>query len=98
MACENTRPPGTMVGMSQLKEHYRMLLGLDDAWQVDSVDLQLEEQMVVIRLEHRGQALMCPECGCSCSQADLAPERHGVIWTQCSSRPRATGSCATFQL
>lgn len=64
-----------MVAMSQLSEHYRMLLGLDDAWQVDSVDLQLEEQMVVIRLEHRGQGLVCPECGGACSQADLAPER-----------------------
>ncbi len=61
--------------MSQLSEHYRLLLGLDDAWRVDSVDLQLEQQMVVIRLEHKGGVLLCPDCGGACSQADLAPER-----------------------
>ena len=64
-----------MMGMSQLSEYYQMLLGLDDSLQVDSLDLQLEEQMLVIRLEHMGQGLVCPECGGECSQADLAPER-----------------------
>jgi transposase len=64
-----------MLGMSQLHEHYRLLLGLDEAWQVDSVDLRLAEQRVEIRLEHRGGALACPDCGQVCPQADLAPER-----------------------
>ena len=61
--------------MNQLHDHYRLLLGLDDAWQVDSVDLRLEEMMVCIHLEHRGKGLVCPECGEVCPQADLAPER-----------------------
>ena len=64
-----------MLGMSQLHEHYRLLLGLDEAWQVDSVDLRLAEQRVEIRLEHRGGPLVCPDCGQVSPQADLAPER-----------------------
>ena len=75
MGCEIAGSTVTIVYMSQLSEHYRLLLGLDDAWRVDSVDLQLEEQMVVIRLEHKGGGLLCPECGGACSQADFAPER-----------------------
>ncbi len=75
MGCEIAGSTVTIVYMSQLSEHYRLLLGLDDAWRVDSVDLQLEEQMVVIRLEHKGGGLLCPECGGACSQADVAPER-----------------------
>lgn len=64
-----------MLGMNQLHNHYRLLLGLDEAWQVDSVNLQLAEQRVEIHLEHRGGPLMCPDCGETCPQADLAPER-----------------------
>jgi hypothetical protein len=30
-----------MVGMSDLTEHYRLLLGLDEAWVVEQVDLAL---------------------------------------------------------
>jgi transposase len=61
--------------MSDLTEHYRALLGLDGSWRVERVDFSLEEKKVEIVLEHRGGALGCPECGGSCSQADLAPER-----------------------
>lgn len=64
-----------MLVMNNLHEHYRLLLGLDDAWQVDSVDLHVAEQRVEIRLEHRGGSLECPDCGQACTQADLAPER-----------------------
>ena len=52
-----------------------MLLGLDEAWLVKSVDLSMESKRVVIALEHRGGRLTCPECGISCTRADLAPER-----------------------
>ncbi len=76
-----------MVGMSQLKEHYRLLLGLDDAWQVDSVDLQLEEQMVVIRLEHRGKGSYVLNVDVHAHRQISLPNEHGVTWTQCSSRP-----------
>ena len=61
--------------MNDLNEHYRVLLGLDSAWRVDDVDLDLERQHVLIRLSHGGGKLTCPECGELCSQADTAPER-----------------------
>lgn len=61
--------------MSELTRHYRLLLGLDDSWNVDSVKLTPEEKKVEIHLTHRGGPLSCPECGGSCTQADLAPER-----------------------
>jgi len=64
-----------LLGMSDLTEHYRALLGLDANWRVECVDFSLEEKKVEIVLEHRGGGLCCPECGESCSQADLAPER-----------------------
>jgi hypothetical protein len=83
VGCEIVVNTVTIVYMSQLSKHYRLLLGLDDAWRVDSVDLQLEQQMVVIRLEHKGGGLLWPECGGACSQAVLAPN--------CTSRPHVRG-------
>lgn len=61
--------------MNDLNEHYRALLGLDENWIVDDVDLDLDGQQVVIRLSHAGGKLVCPECGDTCSRADTAPER-----------------------
>jgi transposase len=43
--------------MNELNNHYRMLLGLDEAWLVKSVDLSMESKQVVIALEHRGGRL-----------------------------------------
>lgn len=62
-------------GMSDLTEHYRGLLGLDASWRVEQVDFSLEEKKVEIVLTHSGGRLCCPDCGASCPQADLAPER-----------------------
>jgi transposase len=64
-----------MAAMSELTVHYRLLLGLDAAWRVDRVNLTLEERKVEIELSHLGGGLTCPDCGGSCPQADLAPER-----------------------
>jgi transposase len=61
--------------MSELTDHYRMLLGLDVSWRVDHVDFSLQDKKVEIRLSHGGGTLTCPDCGASCPQADLAPER-----------------------
>jgi transposase len=61
--------------MSRLTEHYRLLLGLDAAWEVSDVSLSLEEKRVEISLEHRGGRVECPECGAECSIADHAPAR-----------------------
>ena len=59
--------------MNELTKHYRLLLGLDAAWQVDHVNLALAERKVEIDVSHRGGTLACPECGGACPQADLAP-------------------------
>src|SRR5436190_2065304 len=40
--------------MSELTEHYRRLLGLDEAWQVAKVDFRPEEKRVEITVEHGG--------------------------------------------
>ena len=61
--------------MNDLNTHYRLLLGLDTAWDVQDVNLDLEANRVEIRLEHCGGQLCCPECQASCPKADTAPPR-----------------------
>jgi len=61
--------------MDTLSTHYARLLGLDDSWRVDAVDLRLDERRVEIRLCHVGTGVSCPECGQSCGLADHAEER-----------------------
>jgi transposase len=61
--------------MNNLTEHYRLLLGLDTAWEVSDVSLSLEEKRVDIVVAHVGGRVTCPECGGQCSIADHAPER-----------------------
>lgn len=64
-----------MAAMNDLREHYRLLLGLDAAWEVSDVSLSLEEKRVDILLTHTGGPVTCPECAAECSIADHAPER-----------------------
>jgi transposase len=64
-----------MAVMNDLKEHYRLLLGLDAAWEVSDVSLSLKEKRVDILLTHLGDPVTCPECDVECSIADHAPER-----------------------
>jgi len=61
--------------MDALFTHYTRLLGLDDSWRVDAVDLRLDERRVEIRLAHVGSGVYCPECSQSCGIADHAEER-----------------------
>ena len=61
--------------MSELTDHYRVLLGLDASWRVEQVDFSLPEKKVEIAVVHAGGGLCCPDCGTACSRADLAPER-----------------------
>ena len=61
--------------MNDLNSHYRLLLGLDESWEVDHVDLDLEGNQVVIDLQHAGGTLCCPECQKNCSKFDDAPSR-----------------------
>jgi transposase len=61
--------------MNDLNQHYRDLLGLDQAWIVDDVELDLSGSQVIIRVSHARGKLLCPECGQECPRADTAPER-----------------------
>ena len=61
--------------MNDLNAHYRDLLGLDDQWRVDHVDLDLAGNRVQISLEHRGNAIECPDCRTAAPRADTAPKR-----------------------
>lgn len=61
--------------MKDLNTHYRLLLGLDESWEVQNVDLDLDASRVVIDLLHGGGELCCPECQRSCSKFDDAPLR-----------------------
>lgn len=62
--------------MNPLAQHYALLLGLDDHWQVDHVDLDLAAQRVEIRLSHAADKVpACPGCGTECPLKDHAPER-----------------------
>jgi len=62
--------------MNELSEHYRALLGLDDNWVVSDIDLDLDAQRVMLRLEPASSmACCCSACGRSCPLKDHAPER-----------------------
>ncbi len=61
--------------MKTTPEHYRLLLGLDDSWDVGGVDLSLKEMKVEITLKYVASGGDCPECGQTQPLADHAPER-----------------------
>jgi len=62
--------------MSELTtDHYRMLLGLDENWSVDSVNFDSSGKRVVIKISFAGSIRSCAVCNDVCPQADLAPER-----------------------
>jgi transposase len=59
-----------------LEQHYRRLLGLEEPWIVEQVDLDLAHQPVAIRLATgRGLPMPCPECAALCGLYDQGPER-----------------------
>jgi len=61
--------------MENTTQHYRLLLGLDDSWDVVRVNLSLEEKRVEIFLEYVATGGTCPECDSDGPLADHAPER-----------------------
>ena len=81
--------------MGTLSTHYARLLGLDDSWRVDAVDLRLEERRVEIGLSHHVPGVSCPECGQSCGLADHAEERR---WRHLDTMQFATELVARRQL
>jgi len=60
-----------------LEQHYRRLLGLEEPWMVEAVNLDLAAQRVEIRLQAKvnSRALQCTECGKWAALYDHAPER-----------------------
>jgi transposase len=58
------------------KELYRRILGLEEPWRVESVELSVQEKRVDVRLVHaEGQRWACPECGRELAGYDHAEER-----------------------
>jgi hypothetical protein len=51
------------------------LLGLDDTWRAEFIDLQTEDRRVEMHLSHVGSGVFYPECGSACGLADHADER-----------------------
>ena len=60
-----------------LEQHYRRLLGLQEPWVVEAVNLELAAQRVEIRLRAQvdTRGLKCPECAKWSARYDHAPER-----------------------
>ena len=73
--------------METLATHSSRLLGTDDSWRVDSVDLRLEDRRDEIRWKHVGSGVTCPECGRACGLADHADERR---WRHLDTMPFTT--------
>ena len=51
-------------------ELYRQILGIASPWTVAGVDVDLNVGEVVVRVEHDGSGLLCPECGKACPRYD----------------------------
>lgn len=59
-----------------LHHHYQLLLGLDNQWEVEGVDLNMAAKAVTISLRHVGKAgVVCSGCQSTCGIFDHAPER-----------------------
>jgi transposase len=61
---------------NELQKHYALLLGIHSPWEVNTVELKLQDQKVEIELGWQaGQRAACPVCGRDCPLHDSAPER-----------------------
>ena len=61
----------------QDRELYQELLGLGAPWAVSEVELRLEEQEILVRVEHpRGTKFLCPECSAAGCERELACYDH----------------------
>ena len=62
--------------MVSKEEHYEQLLGLDSAWKVSGVELDLAVKRVVVEIGYRlWDGLKCPECGSGCALYDYREMR-----------------------
>ena len=61
---------------NDLRLHYELLLGLEEPWRVEKVQMDLKGSQVEIALEHPGeQPLVCPKCGGKMTRHDGGTER-----------------------
>ena len=67
--------------MNDLNQHYRDLLGLDDSWNVDEVDLDLTGTQVVIHLSFVRVGAELPRV-----RRGVSPSRHGPAANLAASR------------
>ncbi len=56
--------------MENTKELYYEILGLKDPWEVEEVDLCLEQNEVTIYLNYKSKTGLCPKCGKECDLYD----------------------------
>ena len=67
---------GTDNGRVQDRELYSQILGVKDPWQVERVELKLEQGEVHVHLAHEPERQWpCAECGKLCALYDHQPER-----------------------
>ncbi|RKY44086.1 MAG: hypothetical protein DRP88_08625 [Candidatus Neomarinimicrobiota bacterium] len=57
------------------KELYQQILGIEYPWEVTGVELSLEDEEVLVRVEYVSNTAKCPECGRECSIYDHRRER-----------------------
>ena len=76
--------------MSELTtDHYRMLLGLDESWSVDSVDFEPDQKRVVIQISFYGPICVARIVQLKARRLILLLSVSGVTWIRCSSRLRS---------
>lgn len=69
------------------REPYRRILGIDSSWEVESVELKLEEGEIHVHLAHpEGIEWPCPECQASSKLHDHQPERQWRHLDTCQYR------------
>ncbi len=77
-----------IVWMNKLNNRYRQLLGLDDVWQVKSVDLSTESRRGLTSLEHQGGRFVCPDCSITFSTGSPTPRLQGLLTSARGNRLR----------
>ena len=61
--------------MDSLSRHYHEMVGLNDDWNIEDVQLDVDKQTLTLGLQFVGLRMRCPECRSICSIEDHAPER-----------------------
>jgi len=70
-----------------IEEHYGYLLGIQSPWQINSVDLKMQDQRVDIVIEYDDDTGLCPECGAMSPKHD---DRNQRTWRHLDTMQFAT--------